>query len=249
MGKSALVTGASRKVGIGADVARMLAADGWEVFTTWWTPYDAERSWGSVASEPLDLLNEIGGHGIEADLEQVSSPAAIFDKAEAAVGPISALINVHTCDPGGGVFDIDAAALDKHYAINVRSTFLLCQQFARRYDRQARSPSIVNFLTGPPQNGSVAYATTKGAAYWMSLSLGAELAPLGIRVNMVDPGPNDTGWMGEALAAEIAAMSPLGRVGTPRDAASAVRFLVSPEGSWINGHFLRSDGGFSTLRS
>jgi 3-oxoacyl-[acyl-carrier protein] reductase len=245
--KSVLVTGASRRIGIAADVARVLAADGWSVYTTWWRPYDAERAWGSNDNEPLDLLAEIGGQGVEADMSLTETPSLVFDAAVQAVGPICALINVHTHDPGGGLLAIDAHEFDRHMAINVRSTFLLCQEFVKRYVPSSGPGRIVNFLSGPPLIGSVAYATSKGAVHWMTMSIAGELGPKGITVNGLNPGPTDTGWMEPDLLERLNTAAPLGRVSVPRDAANLVKFLCSPEGGWMNGQCLQSDGGFSLL--
>lgn len=167
--------------------------------------------------------------------------------AARSVGPISALVNVHTYDPGGGVFDIDGPELDRHLAVNVRATYLLCRQFAQRYERDRGPGRIVNFLSGPPLVGSVAYATSKGAVHWMTLSLAGELAPLGITVNAINPGPTDTGWMTPELHQRLADANPIGRISEPRDSANLVRFLLSEDGAWLTGQFLQSDGGFSQL--
>jgi 3-oxoacyl-[acyl-carrier protein] reductase len=245
--RAVLVTGASRRIGIAAEVARVLAADGWSVFTTWWRPYDAERPWGSNDNEPVDLLHEIRGQGLEADLSSPDTPRRIFDAAVQAVGPVSALINVHTHDPGGGIFAVDAAEMDRHLAINVRGTFLLCREFATRYRPESGPGRIVNFVSGPPLVGSVAYATSKGAVHWMTMSMAGELAPQGITVNAINPGPTDTGWMEPRLLEQLNLAAPAGRVSEPRDAANLVRFLCSDEGGWMNGQLLQSDGGFSAL--
>ena len=144
------------------------------------------------------------------------------------------------------MFELTGDDSDAHMAVNVRATFLLCQAFARRFDRPAGTGRIVNFISGLPLAGSAAYAASKGAIQWMSVSIGAELAPLGITVNCVNPGPTDTGWMSPDI--RVSARSPLGRLGQPTDAARLVAFLCADAGGWITGQSLSSDGGFSTLR-
>jgi 3-oxoacyl-[acyl-carrier protein] reductase len=242
-----IVTGASRRIGIGSEVVRSLTAAGWKVFTTWWTPYDESMTWGSNPTEVAELLTDTGAQGIEADMADPAAAATVFDAAEAAFGPVRALVNVHTHDPGGGIFDIDGPELDRHMAINVRSTYLLCQQFATRYSADLGPGRIVSFLSGPPLTGSVAYAMSKGAVHWMTLSIAAELAPLGITVNAINPGPTDTGWMSPELLARLTAATPIGRVSLPSDAANLVRFLLSDEGGWLTGQVIDSDGGFARL--
>ncbi len=244
---SVLVTGASRRIGIGAEVVRVLASAGWNVFTTWWTPYDASMRWGSDPGEVEELLGVTGACGIEADLADPGAPSAIFDAAERSVGPVRALVNVHTYDPGGGIFDIDGPELDRHLSVNVRSTYLLCRELAQRHRPEHGPGRIVNFLSGPPLVGSVAYATSKGAVHWMTMSIAGELAPRGITVNAINPGPTDTGWMTPELFERLSRMNPIGRISNPRDAANLVRFLLSEEGGWLTGQFLQSDGGFSQL--
>lgn len=244
---SVIVTGASRRIGIGAEVVRVLAGAGWNVFTTWWAPYDASMRWGSDPEEVEELLRSTGSTGVEADLADPVAPSALFDAAERAVGPVRALVNVHTYDPGGGIFDIDGPELDRHLAINVRSTYLLCREFAQRYNREHGPGRIVNFLSGPPLVGSVAYATSKGAVQWMTTSIAGELALRGITVNGIDPGPTDTGWMSPEMLDQLSRTNPIGRISKPSDAANLVRFLLSEDGGWLTGQFLRSDGGFSQL--
>lgn len=246
---SVVVTGASRQSGIGAEIVRNLTDVGWKVFTTWWGSYDASMPWGNEMADVEDLLATTGALGLEADLSDAAAPAAVFDAAERAFGPVRALINVHTYDPGGGIFDIDGADLDRHLAVNVRGTYLLCQEFARRYEAGHGPGRIVNFLSGPPLIGSVAYATSKGAVHWMTLSMAGELAPKGVTVNAIDPGPTDTGWMTPELRDHLSDANPIGRISEPRDAANLVRFLLSEQGGWLNGQFLRSDGGMSNLAS
>lgn len=83
------------------------------------------------------------------------------------------------------------------------------------------------------------------------LSLGAELAPRGITVNAVDPGPTNTGWLDQSpeLRERLLTEHLLGRLGRPEDSASLVAFLCSAQGGWVNGQVLACDGGFGTLRT
>ena len=242
-----IVSGASRRIGIGAEIVRVLADAGWRVFTTWWTPYDESMPWGSDDTEVDELLSATGAAGIQADMGDPGAARAVFAAAEAAVGPIRALVNVHTYDPGGGIRDIDGPELDRHLAINVRGTYLLCREFVERYRPEVGSGRIVSFLSGPPLVGSVAYAMSKGAVHWMTLSIAGELAPLGITVNAINPGPTDTGWMSPELLERLNTVNPMGRITVPRDAANLVRFLLSDEGGWMTAQVLQSDGGFSQL--
>jgi 3-oxoacyl-[acyl-carrier protein] reductase len=90
----------------------------------------------------------------------------------------------------------------------------------------------------------IAYAATKGAVDALTISLAAELAPKGITVNTVNPGPTDTGWMDRELKEELLKKFPQGRIGQPKDTAKLVNFLASEEAEWITGEIINSEGGF-----
>jgi 3-oxoacyl-[acyl-carrier protein] reductase len=247
---AALVTGASRKGGIAAAVARALAQARWDVATTGWRPYDATEPWGSEAGEAEELVTELRGLGVratfvEADLADPAAPAQLVAAAEDAVGPLTALVNVHAHSEVGGLLDTTAEQIDRHLVVNARATLLLAAEFARRFRGEPGSGRIVNFSSGPPLTGEIAYAASKGAVEWLTVSAAVELGPRGITVNAIDPGPTDTGWLSPELRAAIEGATPLGRVGRPEDAAAAVVFLCSAEAAWITGQVLRSDGGFS----
>jgi 3-oxoacyl-[acyl-carrier protein] reductase len=121
-------------------------------------------------------------------------------------------------------------------------------EFARRFNGTRGAGRIVNFTSHLPLTGEIAYAASKGAIEWITVCAAAELAPKGITVNAVNPGPNDTGWMSADLYEQIRSQSPLGRVGTPQDAADLVAFLCSEKSRWISGQILNCDGGYDALR-
>lgn len=238
---AALVTGASRRGGIAAAVVAALQRDGWSVATTGWRSYDATEPWGS---QPEDA-EEIGdGTFIEADLSDPEAPAQVLGAAEAAVGPMTALVAVHTESRQGGVLGTSAADFDRHLAVNTRSVLLLAAEFARRFRGEAGSGRIVAFTSGA-LHGEVAYGASKAALERIVVAAAAELGPLGITVNAIDPGPTDTGWMSPELRARFEEGTPLGRVGRPEDAAELAAFLCTPRAGWITGQIIASDGGWS----
>jgi 3-oxoacyl-[acyl-carrier protein] reductase len=243
---AALVTGVSRSAGIGAAVARALAADGWVLALSGFPPHDVREGW---SYEPEELAAELGAQWHEQDLADLAAAALIFDFAEAAVGPLTALVNVHAHSETGGLLEATPGQLDRHWAVNARGTALLCAEFARRFRGEPGSGRIVSFTSAPPLAGEVAYAASKGALEWLTLSAAAELAKRGITVNAIDSGPTDTGWMSTEVRERIGAEMPLGRLGRPEDSSGLVAFLCSPDGGWITGQVLRCDGGWSTLRT
>jgi 3-oxoacyl-[acyl-carrier protein] reductase len=229
-----LVTGVSRSRGIAAAVADRLRGDGFAVVAAGWTPYDRRQHAGIDEQVDSDLQGDLG---------DPAEPARLLEAAENKVGPLSALVLAHTHDVGGGLFDVTGEGIDRHLAINVRGSLLLMRAFAERLTGQSRPGRIVIFTSGPPQNGAIAYAASKGALEWITFSAATELGPCGITVNAVNPGPNQTGWMTPEIEQEAARRAPLGRSGRPEDAAALVSFLLSDDGGFINGQVITSDGG------
>ena len=252
--RSALVTGVSRRAGIGAAIARALARDGADIFITYYRPYDRAAGLAAEADEPQEILDDLRGwniraEGLELDLSDPKAPKELFDRAEAKCGQISILVNNATCSLRDGVEKLTPEHIDRHYVVNIRAMALLCAEFVRRF-RAIRSQGvygrIINLSSGQglaSMPGELAYAATKGAVDAFTRSLSAEVANLGITVNAVDPGATDTGWMPVELKAKWKAESPMGRIGTPEDAARIVRFLASPEAEWITGQVIHSRGG------
>jgi 3-oxoacyl-[acyl-carrier protein] reductase len=251
---AALVTGVSRQAGIAAAVVRFLGRDGWDVALTGRPAYDATEPWGSRPDEPAELVAELRRLGVRAswhddDLADPAAPNRIVDAAETEVGSLSALVCAHAHSELGGLLETDAAQLDRHLVVNARGTALLMAEFVRRFRGEAGDGRIVNFSSGLPLNGEIAYAASKGAVEWLTISAAVELGSRGITVNAIDPGPTDTGWLTAELADAVAGTTPLGRVGRSEDAAALVAFLCSDGGGWITGQVLRSDGGFSWVRT
>ena len=249
-GSIAIVTGASRKIGIGAAIARALAEIGADLFITYYRPYDATMPWGSAVQEAEALIDElrtmgVRAAGMELDLAQPDAASQLFDSVEKLLGPADILVNNATNSERDGVEALTADLLDRHYAVNVRGMMLLCAEFVRRFHK-AEGGRIINMSSGQgvgPMPGELAYVATKGAVEAFTLSLSAEVMGRGITVNAVDPGATDTGWMTPELQAQLFAQSPSGRIGLPEDAARLIRFLASAEAKWITGQTIHSRGG------
>jgi 3-oxoacyl-[acyl-carrier protein] reductase len=249
-GKVAIVTGASRAIGIGAAVARSLAGAGADILVTYLLPYDAAQPWGSTPAEVETLLAElralgVRASGLEADLAQTATPQRIFKACNELLGAPSILVNNACHSENGDILALDADQIDRHLAVNVRAMALLCQAFVRGW-RGSSGGRIINLSSGQgvgPMPGELAYVASKCAVEAFTVSLAAEVAPRGITVNAVDPGATDTGWMSDELRQLLRARTPLGRLGLPTDAANLICFLASEQGGWITGQVLHSRGG------
>ena len=248
----AIVTGASRHRGIGAAVCRELAQAGVDIFFTHWSPYDRRMLWGAEEDEPAHLQRQLQALGVRCehlmiDLGVVDAPQRIVQTAQAQLGPASILVNNATHDDTMAPFDqLDAPTLDAYYAVNMRGTMLLSIEFARQFTGPAGG-RIINLTSGQGRGampGKLAYAATKGAIEAFTITLAVEVAPRGITVNAVDPGPTDTGWMTGEVKRELLPRFPMGRLGQPEDAARLITFLASDSAEWITGQIIRSTGGF-----
>lgn len=247
----AIVTGASRRRGIGTAICRALATAGCAIFFTHWSPYDRAMAYEVDENWPALLEEELRAMGVdctsmEIDMSEAGAAARILDGVEASLGAPAILINNAAHSTRDGYEALDAQTLDAHYAVNMRGTMLLSVEFARRYGGKT-ARRIISMTSGQslvPMPGELAYIATKGAIEAFTLTLSAELAPKSITVNAVDPGATDTGWMTEELRRDLTIHAPMGRVGQPEDVARLIAFLASDEAGWITGQVIHSRGGF-----
>ncbi|MEW5536407.1 SDR family oxidoreductase [Streptomyces cyaneofuscatus] len=254
----ALITGVGRSIGIGAGIARQLAASGWDIAFTYWTPYDRRMEWGAEDGAAASIARELEEAGartaaIEADLTGPDAPIRIFDEAEQRLGPVTALVLSHAESVDSGLLDTTVEAFDRHFAVNTRASWLLIREYGLRFRGQPGSKpgepgagagaGRIVALTSDHTVGNLPYGASKGALDRITLAAAHELAHLGVTANVVNPGPVDTGWMNDELRDAIAQGTPLGRLGTPQDTAHLVDFLCSPQGQWVNGQLLKSNGG------
>ena len=219
----------------------------------------------AVGQEPPEaIVQDIESRGgraacIEADLADPASVPALFDRCEQRLGPVDVLINNHahwvpeTFDPalvtgeGYGMRLADATTMDSHYAANARGPALMMAEFAKRHIRRgAAGGRIINISTdaADAHAGAVSYAASKHALESYSRSAAHELGKYGITVNIVAPGPVQTGWLRPEEEVEIGRKTPLGRVGRPEDIADVVVFLASDQARWLTGQLLYVGGGW-----
>lgn len=244
-----LVTGVGRTVGIGAAIARQLAESGWDIARTQWTPYDDRMPWGAEEAAIDTIGAELAERGattlaVEADMADPATPAHVFDAVEQHLGPVRALVICHCESVDSGILDTTVESFDRHFAVNARAPWLLVREFGRRFSGAHGSGRIIA-LTSDHVVHNLPYGASKGALDRIVLAAARELARLGVTANVINPGPVDTGWMSEQVREECTEHTPLGRLGTPRDTAHLVDFLCSPQGGWVNGQLLNSDGGVS----
>lgn len=255
-GRTALVTGASRRGGIGHAVARRLAAYGASVYLHHHVPHDAGLPWG--ADRPEDVLESVRGALGDPEARVVAGPGDLADPAvpaeligraaESLGGRLDILVANHAQSGFDGALDeIDTAMLDTHWAVDTRSVLLLVQAHARLRTpgpggRVVMMTSGQDIAGGMP--GEIAYALQKGALASITRSLSTTLVEQGITVNTVNPGPVDTDYLnGEAYEA-VAAGFPSGRWGMPDDPARLIAWLATDEAGWITGEVISSEGGF-----
>ena len=182
--------------------------------------------------------------GLGPAIADALAPELLLERVTAALGPVSILVNNAAHSAPDGYAALDAAGIDAHLAVNARAPMLLGALVVRG----GSATRIVNLVSGQflgPMPGELAYTASKGALEAFTRQLAGEVAQLGVTVNAVGPGPNDTGWIDDALRAELAPKFPAGRVGTPADVAPLVAWLCSAEAAWVTGQVIHAEGGFA----
>jgi 3-oxoacyl-[acyl-carrier protein] reductase len=248
-GRIALVTGATRSIGIGAATCRALAARGASIAFTSYSEYDATM-YHSDGSDPVRLEAELREAGVATahipwDLSPADRLPGLLDTVEEALGPVSILVNNAAYSTRDGWEALDAQELDRHYHVNARATALLSVEFCRRF-QGISGGRIINFSSGQhlgPMSDELAYAMSKAAIVAFTQSLAPAVMGKGITVNALNPGVTDTGWITPDIREWLLPLMPAGRFGSPADAARVVGWLASEEASWVTGQVINSEGG------
>jgi NAD(P)-dependent dehydrogenase (short-subunit alcohol dehydrogenase family) len=241
-GRAAVVTGAAR--GIGEAVAERLAAEGARVLLT------------DIAPEVAETAARLGQRHLVANIAEADAVEALFEAADRELGPLDILVN------NAGVIgratrlpDLSLAEFQRVMDINLNAALLTTQAAARRMTPR-RSGAIVNLasvaavMAGGDQ---IPYAVSKAAVKQLTAMTALSLAPYGVRVNAVGPGPTETPMMAAVTGgrdegrARVLSRIPLGRLAQPAEIAAIVAFLASDEASYLTGQTLFADGGRMAL--
>lgn len=242
MGKTAIVTGASR--GIGRTIALRLARDGFSIAVNY-------ASSISHAEEVVDQIQNAGGQAIaiKADVGDPFAVEQLFQQAADAFGAIDVVVNNSGIMPLSPIAKGDVELFDRVIKTNLRGTFLV---FAQAAEHVASGGRIIAFSSSViakafPTYG--AYIASKAGVEGLVHVLANELRGRNITVNAIAPGPVNTELFvtgkSEDQIAQIAKLAPLERLGEPEDIAGVVSFLAGPDGGWVNSQILRVNGGLA----
>jgi NAD(P)-dependent dehydrogenase (short-subunit alcohol dehydrogenase family) len=213
------------------------------VFIHGWTAHDRAQPWGGEPEGTEAVARELGVPFVEADFADTDAPARVVAAARDALGPLDVLVANHARSGHAHLPDVTPEHLDAFLHENVRASILLVKEFADQFEADAGR--VILLTSGQhlgPMAREVAYAISKGAIQQATMTLADELAPRGITVNTINPGPTDTGWgIGDEAPGR---QMPFGRWGEPDDAARLISWLCSDDGRWITGQTINSEGGF-----
>jgi 3-oxoacyl-[acyl-carrier protein] reductase len=238
----AIVTGGSR--GIGRGCVERLARYGLSIVVVY-ASNDVEANAAAAEAE----AQGVKAIAVAADVADEHAITEVFGLTERTFGGIDVVVNAAGRMSLAPLVDLELAVLDEMHRTNIRGTFVVNQQAARRI---RPGGSIVNFsssVIGRVLPGYTGYAASKGAVEAMTFILAHELRGRDITVNAVAPGPTGTELFLEGKDKEtierFAQAVPLERLGEPLDIAEVVAFLTSPAGHWINGQTIRANGGIN----
>lgn len=254
-GKKIVITGVSRPRGIGATLARRLAQAGATVAVHGFSDYDLSVGHQSAMAQGTEtLVRQLQEEGLAvtgltpSDLQTPGNAEKVIQEAGKKLGGLDGLILNHAYSTYGEIGQWTDQHIDAHLLVNVRASMMMIQAFAAQAD-PARDNAITLFTSGQyqgPMVNEIAYCVSKDAIICLCRQTSYLLGGQGIRVNCINPGPNDTGYCFGADYEAVARLFPSGRWGTPEDTADLALFLHSSYAKWITGQVIASDGGVHT---
>ncbi|MGH7993310.1 MAG: SDR family NAD(P)-dependent oxidoreductase [Limisphaerales bacterium] len=243
-GKVAVVTGASK--GIGAAIAKHLAADGASVVVNY-------ASSKAGADKVVGEITAQGGRAVavQADVAKKADIDRLFAETKKAFGAADILVNNAGVYEFGPLEQISEAQFHKLFDVNVLGLLLTTQEALKYFNGDGGSVINISSVVGVnPMPGAAVYSATKAAVDAITKSLAKELGPKKIRVNAINPGMIETegvhaaGFIGSDFHKNAVAQTPLGRIGQPQDIATVATFLASSDSAWITGETFVVAGGF-----
>ena len=260
-GRVAIVTGANNPQGIGAATARALAREGVRlvlVYKKLPRAFDeaktaangVDRYFAANAGDASAVEAALRAMGaeclvLESDITSEEAVRAIYTAAQNAFGRVDILVNNAADGDMEGIDTVEAitaAVIDDTFAVNVRGSVLMMREFVRQRGAYGR---IVNLSTDAAQTcaGQIAYGASKATLEALTRSVALEVAPYGITVNCVAPGPTQTGWIDEQLEQAVLPLIPMGSLIAPEDVADTIVFLASERARYVTGQVIKVSGG------